>query len=520
MPDSGFQAAVAPRRPGSGIRDLGSAALAALLLAMPSAAQEGPEGIVDRWFEQKWKDAKLRPGPAANGHQLIRRLSLDLTGRLPDPALVRRDAKKPARALVEQFLASPEAGEFFADLWIQWLTGHEIVFQDQIRCEFGPMHRWLKEAWTKDMPYDQFVRALLSDRGAPKDKPAVNFAVKHLKPREPPVDIAFHAARLFLGRDIRCAQCHDHPYEKLSQEEYWRFAAFFRPLAMADGALVEQSAPAGKPRDDFGEMAEPPVFFDGRKPEEGKPLGGELARFVTTTKDHDHARAVVERYWRHFFGRTPGRANAGLVDALAKDFVGHGQKPKRLLRAILHSKAYLLASEGSRDDREAYAAGPLKYMNAVQFLRAYIHVFSLEAWYQKLVEKRRKDPNYAAFYRDPENMWLSMYMWAKDLMLPKGKDPDEALASGTVRMALRMMNNRDLQILLYAQFGIVRRVMASKPTLEAQTDELFLTLLGRPATKEEQAEVVAYSKKLSSPYFAPVDTFWAIVNGAEFVFIR
>ncbi len=521
-------------------------ALALLLLALPAASQEPPspsvlrpgllagyggqdapqatpESIVNGYFEAKWKDAKVKPGPSADPYAFYRRIALDLTGRLPDPDDVRRDARSKDRTkLIDETLASPAAAEFFADMWIQWLTGHEVGFQDQLRCEFEALHDWLRSAWTTDMPYDQFVRTLLSDRGMPKERPAVNYGLKHVVAGEPPVALVTQTARLFLAKDIRCAQCHDHPFEKMSQEEFWGFAAFFRPIhraqngGLAEGDLVLE----GKAREDLGEMFEKPAFFDGRKPEAGRRLGEQLADFLLTTKDQEHARAIVDRHWKHFFGRGFGKAHAPLHHALVRDFMGNRQSVRRLVRGILMSKPYQLASEGKSDDRVAYAAGPLKYMNPVQFFRAQERAFSLREHYWKLYEKARTDPQTAAVYRDPQNIWLAFYRWAKEMVFPKGRDPEEAIASGTVRLSLKFMNNRDLQILIFAQFGIVRKIMKDKSSPEARVEELFYTLVGRPPSKDEKSRVVDYVKGISNPYHGMEDVFWMLVNSAEFIFIR
>ncbi len=496
--------------------------LALLLLAHSADTQDksAPDAVINSHFEAKWKEAKLKPAGPADGFMFYRRLTLDVTGKLPEPKDIRRDVSKKPAQLVDAFLASPAAAEFWADLWMQWLNGHDIEVFDQLRCDFGSLHDWLKDAWAKDMPYDKFVRALLSDRGGPKEKPAANYAIKHLEGRDPPVKLAIQTSRLFVGKDIRCAQCHDDAKGTWTQKQFWEYTEFFRPLQLVEGKLAEGTTPKTALRPDLGEQRETAVFLDGRAAEAGKPLGEELARLVTTTKEGWHARALLRRLWKHYFGREPEPEHASLEDALVKDFLANGQKVRRLVRGMLMSKPYQMASDGTRDDRQAYAVGPVKYMNAVQFLRAYIHVFRMENYYDKLYAARRKHPDTAQYYRDPQNMWLMLYRWAKELIFPKGRDPDEALSSGTVRMSLKMMNNGMQGVLLIAQFGMVREVMSKIGTLDGQMDELFLKLVGRPASADEKAEVAAYAKKISTPVMAPFDAFWALVNSQEFVFIR
>jgi len=105
------------------------------------------------------------------------------------------------------------------------------------------------------------------------------------------------------------------------------------------------------------------------------------------------------------------------------------------------------------------------------------------------------------------------------MILPKGRDPEETIASGTMRLSLKFMNNRDLQILLFAQFGLVRKIMLQKQTPEGRVEELFYTLLGRPPSKEEKSRFASSLKGNPNPYHAMEDTFWALVNSGEFIFI-
>jgi hypothetical protein len=500
------------------------AAGGALPLCSQDAPKESPDAIINAYFEARWKEEKRKPGPVADAYAFYRRARLDLTGRMPTADQVRKEAKSKGRAkLVDELLGSPAGAEYVADLWLQWLNGYDLEQQDLFRCQFGALHRWLCELWAQGMPYDRMVRALLSDRGSPRDVPAANFALKHLVDGEPPAALAGHAARLFLGRDIRCAQCHDHPFEKVRQEEYWGFTAFFRPLRRgADGALVEGEPRSGKPRADLGELVQPAAFLDGRKPDASKPLGAQLAEFVLTTEKGEHAHAVVERMWRHFFGRPLGKEHAALRESLVRDFLANGQSLRRLVRGIAMSKPYQLASEGKDDDRRAYAVGPLKYMNPVQFFRAFEYAFGMRHYYEKEIAKRKKDPQTAALFADPQNVWLGVYIWAKDMILPKGRDPEEAIAAGTVRLALKFMNNRDLQVMLCDTKGPFYEIWKEKQSPEARIVETFLALLARPPTNEELAKFVDYmkSRPAGEALFSIQDVYWTLLNSGEFIFVR
>lgn len=500
--------------------------------AAPEQARRALPSPIDAYFEPKWEAAGLDVAPASDDATFLRRVTLDLTGNLPSPDEVRdflRSRRRTKRdAKIRELIDGPAAAEYFAHLWVQWLMGHEIEFRDAARLELGALTRWLKKAWTKDLPYDRMARELLSSTGSVGETPPVNFRAKHLVRNEPPAALAGMTARLFLGRDIRCAQCHDHPYDEMTQEDFWGYAAFFRPLSFRGRDLREGRIPApGTRREDLGERFVPPRFLDGRTPGDGEPLGEALARFTLSAPDDAAARALVDRFWKLFFGRTlsPGRRNRGepdLLSVLARDFVANGWSLKRLVRTIVRSRTYQLSSEGADEDRRRYAAGPLKMMNPVQFLRAYNFALQLDAYYRKLHER---NPRQAPFFEDADAFWVGQTMFAKEMIFPKGRDPEEVLASGTDRLALKLMNNRDLQLLMVARFaetkqpGLLRQVMKKTGDPGRRIEELFLLLVSRPPGRDEKARLVSHVKGILNPYHAYADVFWMLFNSAEFVFV-
>ncbi|HEX7899754.1 MAG TPA: DUF1549 domain-containing protein [Planctomycetota bacterium] len=434
---------------------------------------------LDALFQDEWKRLELKPAAPADDATFLRRVTLDLTGVLPEPDDVRaflKSTKKSKRTeKIDALLASPQAAEYFAQLWVQWLMGHDIQAGD-LNDDFSALVRKLKAAWEKDLPYDDLVRSLLAD-------PA--YLGKHLA--EPPAAIAGQTARLFLGVDLRCAQCHDHPFQKISQADFWGFAAFF---GTSKGAV----------REDLGELRVEPRFLDGRT--------GKLADLLLSG---DAAKkAVVERYWTLFFGRK-GAPDVPFTGSL-----------RGLVRLIATSAAYQRSSEGPDAARRAYAAGPLKMMNSVQFMKVWNHAFQFDAYYRAMYAK---DPAKAPFFRDPELFWIGQTMAAKELLFPKGRDPEEAMAAGTDRLALKLMNNRDLQLIMVAkfsqtgQYGHVWRVMKQTADPGRRLDELFLLMVSRPPTSSERAWMLRHLKEAANPFHATSDVFWTLFNSSEFIFI-
>ena len=497
------------------------------LLALAVLAPQGKSNPLDAWFEAEWKRLDAKPSGPSDDATFLRRLSLDLTGALRSPNEIRkfvRLRRKTKRAKkIDELISSPEAADYFAHLWVQWLTGHEIGFQDAARLDVGALVRWLKKAWEEDLSYDAMVRMLLTSTGDVGENPAANFRARYLVPGEPPSALASATARLFLGRDIQCAQCHDHPYDNLAQEEFWGFAGFFRPLSYRRRVL--RSGPFRRPlsmREDFGEQVEPPRFLDGRVPGPDETLDDGLARLVLSMEGDAAARAIVDRVWKIFFGRSIGKRRSGLLDLLVSGFKKDGWSLRGLVKRIVSSRAYELSSEGTEEARAQYAVGPLKMMNTVQFLRGYMNALQLGEYYRRMHEK---DPRRASFFNDPDAFWVGQSMFAKEMIFPKGRNPEEVLATGTDRLALKLMNNRDIQLLMVAKFpatkqrGLLQQAMRKSARAELRIEELFLMLIGRLPTRDEKIRLVDHVRSIRNPVHAYADVFWMLFNSSEFIFV-
>jgi len=503
------------------------------LVCLVASAQDAPkptisEGAIDAYFDARWRSAQVKPGEPADDTSFLRRLTLDAAGRLPTPDEVRlfgddKSADKRAKA-IDRLLASEEFAEYVSDVWLDALVDHEVTNQDFARAHFGAFRSWLRRAVHEDIPYSEFVRSLVADRGGRHEKPAVNYALKHLGTDQLPVKLAIMNARLFLGRDIRCAQCHDHPFDTMTQDEFWGFANFMRPLRNR-GALVDIGLRYdGAPREDIGELFVKPKFFDGEEPREDEPLGDALARFILSTTDSLHARAYVERVWKQLFSRTltdaKGRGHRELLDRLTRDFVAGGESPKKLWRAILRSRVYQMSSAGKETARAAYAAGPLKVMNPQQYFNVFQEVFDLREAHKTMYEKLYKNPNAGEQFRDPQVMRMMMFDWAQDLLFPKGRSPEEANASTTVRMAMKFMNNKRVLSMMIWQWGTLKKVLNRKSKPSDRIDELFLAMLSRKPTADERATFVDYIREASDDKKAYEDVLWVLINSAEFLFVH
>ncbi|MEK6236269.1 MAG: DUF1549 and DUF1553 domain-containing protein [Planctomycetales bacterium] len=344
--------------------------------------------------------AKLRrlgvpPSSICSDGEFLRRVSIDVAGTLPTAEEVEKflaDADPDKRRkLVDRLLENPAYASYFALKWGDVLrnrrNGLVAVGGGSGRTE--ALHGWIRRSIAENKPYDEFVREIITacgDAFGENSQPAVGW----YNVLKEPTAIVDDLSQVFLGARIQCAQCHHHPYEKWSQDDYWGMAAFF--------ARVKLDKPKEKPPKSFNKIQSVVLAPEGsvtnrQGKEDAVPrvLGGEelsvpksedprarLADWMTRPDNPLLARALVNRYWAHFFSRgivdppddlrvTNPPSNPQLLDALAKDFIAHKFDVKHLIRAIATSNAYQLSclpNEYNESDQQNFARYYVKRLPA------------------------------------------------------------------------------------------------------------------------------------------------------------
>ncbi|MBI1832311.1 MAG: DUF1549 domain-containing protein [Planctomycetes bacterium] len=338
--------------------------------------------FVDDHVFAQLKKLGLPPSELCDDSTFIRRVTIDIAGRLPTMAETEQflASKDPARyqQLVDSLLASKDYADYFAGKWSAVLRNRPKTPADDSRPTFA-FHGWIRENLDKNVPYDQFVREVLTATGEEIKTPPVQWYAEVKDASAQLEDMA----QLFLGQRIGCAKCHHHPLEKWNQDDYWGLAACFSRVQLKERGKTKKK---GEPVTPFS------VSLRLGKAEATNPKtklalkptglgGGELP--VTADDDPRHklvdwmtqkdnpffARTIVNRYWKHFFSRglvepeddlrgTNPPTNPELLDALAEHFVDTKYDLKKLVRAICTSTAYRLSSipgGHNADDRQNYS---------------------------------------------------------------------------------------------------------------------------------------------------------------------
>ena len=516
-------------------------ALAAILFLGP-IPQESPDpvaALIDRHFEARWAAERTKPAKPANDYEYFRRLSLDVLGRLPKPEELRAFVadKSPGKraAAVDTMLASDEAAAYFSDRWVRLLFGFRLDQTDPLKVDFPAFIAWLVRAGKEDLPYDKFAAGLLAAKGEKDEAPEANFILRHLDPKEPPIALANRTARVFLGLQLQCAQCHDHPTEPFTQDDFWGLAAHFGNLKPKTRKTFEgvrtklhQDLPATVKMEGDAARLVAPRFLDGTSPPENEPPREWLARKILDYGDDQFAKAAVNRIWRHFMGLgfvepvdrfSSGSEpiHAGLFKALAKEFRGSGWSVRRLSRGILLSKPYGLASARTAAPESEFSFKILKPQDPPQVLNNLVWTLDLDTFLKTFYEQFASNKELPESYKNPEVFRQYLFLFVQNLLAPGRQAPEETPYAGSVRLALKLMNGKDLQGLVKAGWGRLAEVLKAHKDPAARVEMLYLTLLSRPPDAAEKARALDHVHKRNDAA-AYEDLFWVLLNSTEFFF--
>jgi Protein of unknown function (DUF1549)/Protein of unknown function (DUF1553) len=502
--------------------------------------------VVDTLTSKKWKDLGLVPSDLAGDDAFVRRAYLDLTGTLPSPKqvldFVADSNPKKREALVDRLVETPEYSYYFANKWADILRvkrGREGNSAQRAQGTFA-FHNWIREAIANDRPYDEFVRDILGATGdESKNPPTVWY--KDLKDPEQFVD---DTAQVFLGLRIACAQCHHHPYEKWSQDDYWGLAAFFGrvakkqiPVAGAQqqtNVSIVYSRPDGTVNNK--RTGKPAVV----KPLDGDPMDVErgedprqrLVDWMADPKNPFFARAVANRYWAHFFGRgivdpiddmrvTNPPSNPELLDALARTLLENHFSLKALVKTIAKSRTYQLSAipnEFNKHDKQAFARYYPKRMSAEVLLDAVCQVTDSPSQFGGLPADRFA-PKRAIML--PDESFGSYFLDVFGRPQRISACECERVSEANLAQALHLLNSDEIQGKLARQNGRADMLASGKdgrPDAD-KVRELFLWAFARKPTPEQMNVALAHINKYAqNKKIAYENILWALINTKEFQF--
>lgn len=480
---------------------------------------------IDDLLEQQWQADGIEPTRPTSDAEFLRRVSLDLTGVTPTVSAVRdfladTDPAKRSK-LIDRLLDSRRHAVHFARIWREVMLPSSTNEQFRLGAA-APFERWLEQQFVDNRPYDETVRELLVTTGQVNAVgPALFYQAVQFKPEE----LAASTSRTFLGVQIQCAQCHDHPFDQWTQKDFWGFAAHFAQLRRPDdvaqfrGLVVDTGT--GEVMLPDTDIVVQPRLLDGRQLDEALTAGTrreQLARWLASADNPWFARATVNRVWALLFGRgfvDPvddfGQHNQpshpDLLDLLARDFADHDFDMRRLLRVLTRTRAYQLSSEVTYDAarrRHAFAAMSVKSLSADQI-------------YDCL---QRVTGNRLLSSGPPSSSDVA----ARRAFLAKFDAPTQQVTEfqGGIPQALAMLNGQVVADASHWEKSDLLVAVTDSPFFSnaERLEILFLAALSRMPTNDERNRFEEYIAVPGGEFEASrrlADVLWALINSSEFI---
>jgi len=491
---------------------------------------------IDHFIVARWDENGIQPATLANDEEFLRRVYLDVAGKIPTVSEARKflddSAPNKRRALVDRLVDGPAYVRHFTNVWRKTLLP-EAENSFQVRFLVPGFEAWLTKQLAEKIPYDRMVRDLLT---APRDRqqlfnnvgqadpaPGAFFEAKEQKPE----NLGAATARLFLGLRVECAQCHDHPFGHWKREDFWRNAAFFS----ASEARAEQGAfDALREAFDRAELDIPGTeqvvearYLDGAVPEWRFRVAPRqlLADWITSPDNPYFARAAVNRLWAWFFGtglvdppddfddHNPP-SHPELLDKLARQLAAHDFDLRFVIRAITASRAYQLKStltHPSQEDPRVFARMSPRGLSGEQLFDS----LTLATGHREPPGNRNQ---YDFYSNSPRKEFLTRFA-------DQAEGPTQWQTS--ILQALTLMNGRLTTDATTVDRSEVLVAVAECPLLDTKgrIETLYLAALSRRPRPDETERLAAYVDSGGPHHNAPTalaDVFWALLNSSEFLF--
>jgi hypothetical protein len=517
---------------------------AAIPLGAEVAKLPPVRNFVDELVFKKLKAVGMPPSDVCDDATFIRRATIDIAGRLPSSEETKRFLadKHPSKReyLIDSLLDSPDYAEYFANKWSALLRNKRGT-DTHARANFG-FYNWIRDSFLENKPYNEFVSEILTASGDMTQNPPATW---YRQVRDTTSQLE-DSAQLFMATRMKCAQCHHHPFEKWSQDDYFSLGAFFTQVGRKPGDQPGDESIYHKRGVAMGKNAKTNAKL---KP---APLGGKpldlaaeedprqaLADWLGARNNPFLAKALINRYWKHFFNRalvepeddirdTNPPSNPELFDALARHFVDSGFDLKDLVRTITRSSAYQLSSipnEFNAQDKQFFSRYYPKRLTAEVLLDAINEVSQSQTAFAGTQEGTKA-------VQLPDNSYNASSYFLTVFGRPDATSSCECERSQDASLAqsLHLLNSKDIQAKLSAESGRAAKLATdlAQPD-ERKIEELYYSVFSRaPKADEVNTAIQHVSKrstatkedkeKLLKRREAYEDILWALMSSKEFLF--
>ncbi len=495
---------------------------------------DSPEyNFVDTHVNNKLKQTKILPSDLCTDAEFLRRISLDLSGIPPTAEITRaflddpRDSRTKRAEMAEKLLAGPNYVDHWTLKWSDLLLSNRKYIQEKGVWAF---RNWIRNSIAANKPYDQFAYELVTASGSTFENPAANY---YRISREPKV-VMENMTQVFLGTRFQCNQCHDHPFERWTQQQYYELASFFSAVGRKGGTRPDEelvyslATPQGVVNPRTGVTVAATFPFEHAGMDKSSTDGRQqLAKWLTAKENPYFARSVVNRYWSYFTGlgiidpvddirASNPASNPELLDALTKDFVEHGFDLKHLVRTIVASHTYqrsFKTNDWNNDDKRNYSHAIPRRLSAEQLYDAIIIATGAKLDIPGVPVGFR-----ATQLPDPQIDVSFLDMFGR---APR-ESPCECERSKEVSLAqtLNLINGPTVSNAIIHPQGLIARLAEQNADSKQYVENVYMSVVCRRPTEQELQTGIGYLAQAASPREGAEDFMWALINSPEFLFNR
>ena len=497
------------------------------------AWKAAPErNYIDKLVNAKLQRMKILPSGTCSDAEFLRRASIDLTGLPPTVEQVKlfladkRPTIEKRNAKIDQLIGSPQFIEHWTLKWSDLLLSNSKFITEKGSWAF---RNWIRRAVATNMAFDKFVYQLMTANGSTFENPAANY---YRISREPKV-VMENMTQVFIGTRFQCNQCHDHPFERWTQRQYYELSAYFAGVGRKAGPVKGEeiifslATPTDIKHPSTGETIPAAFPFSSDLDKKNPDPRVRLADWLTSSKNPYFAKSIVNRYWSYLHGRgiidpvddiraSNPPSNPPLLDELTRRFIANGFDLKRLIREMARSETYQRSFRPNKwndDDSLNFSHASPRRLTAEQLFDA-LHVAP---------GAPSRIPGVPVGFRasqlpDPKVKIGFLDMFAR----PPRESPCECERSsdGRLTQTLNMINGPTVSDAIIHPEGRVAKLVAAKADDKTIVGDVYLAVICRPPTEAELKQGVAYLAGVGNRSEAAQDLMWALVNSPAFLFNR
>jgi len=491
-------------------------------------APEVTGNYIDELVGKKLRQVRITPSPICSDEEFLRRATIDITGLLPTDAeyhaFMADVAPDKREALVNRLLERKEFSEIWAMKFAQLLA---IKSSNQVSYKSAFLYAsWLTDQFVRNVPLDQMVRELLASTGGTFTSPQTNF----YEVERDRLKTAENVAQVFMGIRTQCAQCHNHPFDRWTMDDYYGFAAFFAQIGRKQAEdyreYIISNRGSGETRHPVSGQNMKPKFLGGEEPDvKGKDRRAVLADWLTAPENPYFAKSIANRVWAHFTGvglvdqvddirASNPPSNPELFDRLGEKLVEYKFDFRQLVRDICASEAYQRSSTATADnesDTRNYSHATVRRLSAESLLDCISQVTAAP-------DKFRGLPLGARAVQIADGT-TSNYFLTSFGRSPRTTVCDcEASTDPSLSQALHLLNGSSVHNKIVQGKVIQQMLKDEQKSVDDVLTTIYIRCLSRKPTDEEMKDLRQTVAEAENEQQGLEDIFWALLNGREFVF--